>query len=258
MRTDLAFRRLLIAGIALVAVVATAFVAGSARADNQPPVVTVGSTSDPTGAVTASGTAGSDGQANACVNGQHSGTRPSSTAPTGAADVNDSSCTSGGASTTGTGNGSQASAHGRTVSSSTGEKHMGGSQGSRASRSSLAVDAGNARGVTITHVKYITTQVRTRRRLLLIVTLRDLQGRLIRDAIVVVRPLPDAKHTIASTQAGFSNAVGQARLAVPIAARMLGAHLQFLIGARTPKAHTVTLGSVRIPVKKPSLSAATG
>jgi len=182
---------------------------------------------------------------------------PSSTSPPAAADVNDSSCTKGGASKTGAGNGSQASASGRTVSSSTGDKHMGGSQGSRASRSSLALDAGNAHGITITHVKYVTTQVRTRRRLRLIVTLRDLRGRLVRDAIVVVRPLPDAKHTIASTQVGFSNAVGQASLAVPIARRMLGAHLQFLIGARTPKAHTVTLGSVHVPVKKPSLSAAT-
>ena len=70
----------------------------------------------------------------------------------------------------------------------------------------------------------------------------------------MVRPLPDAKHTIASTQAGFSNAVGQASLAIPIAARMFGTQLQFLIRAHTPKAHTVTLGSVRVPVKKPSLS----
>jgi len=253
MSTDLAFRRLLVVALTLVVVVDAVVVAGSARADSQPPVVTVGSTSDPTGAVTASGTAGSGGQASGCVNGQHSGTSPSSTSPPGAAGVNDGSCT-GATSTAGGGNGSQPAANGRTVSSSTGGEHMGGSQGSTASRSSLAVDAANAHGVTITRVKYITAQVRTRKRLLLIVTLRDLQGRLIRDAIVVVRPLPDAKHTIASTHAGFSNAVGQASLAVPIAARMFGTHLQFLIGARTPKAHTVTLGSVRVPGKKPSLS----
>ena len=48
MGTDLAFRRQLVATVALVALIVTAFVAGSARADSEPPIVTVGSTSDPT------------------------------------------------------------------------------------------------------------------------------------------------------------------------------------------------------------------
>ena len=116
--------------------------------------------------------------------------------------------------------------------------------------------AAGTRGVRVTNVKYITGQARAEKSLRVIVTVRDLDGRLVRDAIVVIRPLPAAIHTVTRTQAGFSNAVGQARLVVPLTPQLLGRRLQFLIAAHTRTAHTVAPGSVRLPAKRTRLVAA--
>jgi hypothetical protein len=123
---------------------------------------------------------------------------------------------------------------------------------------SATVAAATAHGVQITRITYITEEVRSKKRLRLIVTVRDINGRLIHDAIVLVRPFPGAKHTVTSTLAGFSNPVGQASLAVPLTAQMLGKRLQFLVSARTPQAHTRRIGSVRLPAKKARIAVASG
>ena len=133
---------------------------------------------------------------------------------------------------------------------------MGSSESSTATRRSAAMAAADAHGVRVAHVKYITSHALAQRRLRLIVTIRDHDGRLIRDAIVVIRPLPAASHTVTSTQAGFTNAVGQTGLVVPLTTKMLGKRLQFLIAAHTPTAHTVAPGSVRLPAKRARVAAA--
>jgi hypothetical protein len=263
MHAHLPSRRLSLAVVALVGVVACAVIAGSARADNQPPVVSVGPASDPNGSVTASGTAGSGGQTDACLNNQHSSANPSSANTQGAASVNDSTCQKGSGSTNGAGasGGAQTAGNGRTVSSTGSAASSAGAQGastnrnaatssvSRAGKAAATVAAVDAHGIQIVRVKYVKTQVATRRLLRLYVTVRDIDHRLVRDAIVSVKPLPNARQTIRVTLATFSNKLGRASLAVPLTTQMLGKRLRFLIQARTPNAHALELGSVSIPAR---------
>jgi hypothetical protein len=113
----------------------------------------------------------------------------------------------------------------------------------------VTVTAANARGIRITRIKYVSTQVPTRKRLRLIVTVRDIYGRLIRDAIVTIRPLPNATQTITTTAAGFTNAVGQAAMTVPVTTQVPGKRLQVLVSARTPKAHALEIGCLLVSAR---------
>jgi hypothetical protein len=252
---------------AFVAVVAAAVVAGAARADNPPPpLVSVGPTTDPTNTVTASGTASSGkdaGKTDACVNQQHSGTAPPPSNTQKGVQVNDRSCqTSTSTSTAGgakNGTGSSNGAGSRTVSSSSGSSRADTASAKRSRSASATVAASQALGLLTPHIRYLTAAVQSSRSLRLLVTVRDLRGRLVRDAIVSIRGLPGVEMTnedekiagqvatITSTQATLSNRRGQAGFVVRVPKQSLGKRLLLLVAARTPKANALALGSVRLP-----------
>jgi hypothetical protein len=249
MSESVVLKRLLSAVVVLVAVVDAAVVAGGARADTTPPVVSVGPVSDPNNTVTGSGTASSAGQTDTCVNGQHSGTAPQSPDANGVR-VNDRACqtnTSTSADSAQSANSSPTSSGNRTTSSSTGNSRAGTASAKRARSASATVAASQALGLRITRIRYLTTAVQATKRLQVLVTVRDLRGQRVRDAIVSIRRVPGAKLTITSTQATYSNRLGQASFVVPVPKQTLGKRLLLLIAARTPKAHALAFGSVRLP-----------
>jgi hypothetical protein len=83
----------------------------------------------------------------------------------------------------------------------------------------------------------------------MIVTLRDLQGRLVRDAIVSISKAPGARNTVSGMCSTFSNRLGQAAIVVHVDNRLLGKRLFLKISARTPQARAITLRSLRLPAR---------
>ena len=81
----------------------------------------------------------------------------------------------------------------------------------------------------------MTDAVPTSKRLRLLVTVRDLRGRLVRDAIVTIRGVPGAKLTVASTYATFSNRLGRAGFLVRVPKQTLGKRLVLLVAATHPE-----------------------
>jgi hypothetical protein len=215
----------------LASVVAIVVVAQAAFAADNPPIVGVGPVSDPTGSVTGSGTVGSTGQVDACVG-----------SPQDTASVNDA-CQSSGSAGAQTG-GSSGSGSGSGTGGSTGAGAKTGGVAGAAATATVA--ARDARGIRIVRIRYVKSALRSAGRLRVIVTVRDVDGRLIRDAIVSLRPLRAAKPTLAGSIATFSNRLGEARFSVPVAKRLLGRRLTFTINARTPGARALELASVRL------------
>lgn len=109
-----------------------------------------------------------------------------------------------------------------------------------------AVNASSARGIRLARITYLT-KLHTRR-LQIVVVVRDVERRLIRDAIVTASQLPSSMHTILGSVSTYTNRFGRARLSVPLTARMLGKRLFFRLDARTPTAHALAIGAVRLPV----------
>jgi hypothetical protein len=119
-------------------------------------------------------------------------------------------------------------------------------------RAPAVVEALAARGLRITHVKHVAERQASQQTLRLIVTIRDLEGSLVSNAIVLVRPLRGASDTIATTLATFTNAVGQAGLEVPVPRRLAGRDVHLAITARTPRAHSVAVRTFRLPARRRS------
>lgn len=224
-------------GLVLGVVAIAIMFASGARAED-PPIVSVGSAA--WGGNTASGSVGSGGQADACVNDQSSSADPSSSDTDSAAKLNEGSCQATAGSSAGSGStGSTGS------SGSTGPK--AGASGAKSSATAAWVSSSQAVGLRIVGVRHVTNGVSVTKRFRLVVTLRDLRGRYVRHAIVSVSKVPSAVNTIPGVHATFSNKSGQATIAVPVTRSMLGTRLFLKIGARTPKARAITLRSVRLP-----------
>ena len=166
--------------------------------------------------------------------------------------VNDSACAaSGGAVAVGSG-GSQASAGGQTTGSAGGAGGVPGAAATSGSAARTWVSASGARGLRIVRVQYFVNDVAATKRLRVLVSLRDLNGRRVRHAIVSVGPVAGARRTVVGTTSTFSNRLGQARLVVPATKSMLGRRLLLRITARTPSVRAVTVGSVLLPRVAPT------
>jgi hypothetical protein len=227
-----------------------AAVATSARGAD--PLVTVGTVTAP-GGTTAFGSAEPDGVAHACLNGQHSGANASSTT-SGPVQVNDRSCAGGGGQSgtgvTGGGGGSNATgatSGSRSTTSAGTASGTAGAKGASATKLAAWVFASQASGLRIVRVRYLAAQAGMTKRLGVVVTLRDLKGRLVRHAIVSTSRVAGARTTVSGVRSTFTNRLGQARLAVPLSTPMLGKQLLLRITARTPSARALTIGSVRLP-----------
>jgi len=218
-----------------------------------------------------SGTVGSSGKTDACLDQQHSGANPAATSPTGALQVADSSCpTTTGASptaagsTSGAASGSQGDGGGGGTRSSTASTTNGSNTSTstsvtgkstrirRAAAFSAAgsVSAAGASGLRIAHVRYQLLRAKQGKHLRVLVTLQDRKRRLVRFAIVSIGAIAGAKSTLAGTRVAFSNRKGQAAFAVRVTRSMPGKRLLLHVGARTPHARALAVGSVLVPKKQ--------
>jgi hypothetical protein len=208
--------------LALALSAAALLMASTAAADD--PIVTIGETGG-NGLPTASGTVGDEGTADACLNDDHSGVDSSETSPIA---LNDSNCTSSNSTTT-----SSRPTSTTTPTSTTGPRG-----------SATWVLASSALGLRIVGVRTVLTGVRSTKRFRVVVTLRDLNGKLVRGAIVRIDRVPGAVNTIRGRDAAFTNRVGKARLVASVATKQLGTRVLLRVTARTPKARALQLRSV--------------
>lgn len=216
-------RGTLVLALAAALMLVAAVLASTARADD-PPLGTV--VVSPGGSQNATGGVQQGGQATACVNGQRSAADPDSP---NAAQVNSGPCATSGSSQGG------------------GSSGTASSTGASGSTTTASTSAAGARGLRIARLQYFTNGVTLTKRLRVLVTVRDLSGRRVRNAIVSIGPLAGARHTVGSTNATFTNRLGQAGLVLRARTPMLGQRVLLKIGARTPQARVTRVGSVLLP-----------
>jgi hypothetical protein len=226
-------------------VLAVAFLLASGARAEDPPIVSVGpvTASDNT----ASGDVDSEGKANACVNDEHSQADPSESETGSMLNLNQGSCqaSSGSSADTGTQTGGESSAGSGSKKPTSTRGTSGATRSGAASTASVA--AGDAVGLKIARVRSSTKGVSTTKHFRVLVTLKDLKGRLVRDAIVSIGKAPGAVNTVSGTCSSFSNRLGQANVVVHVDQQSLGKRLFLKISARTPKARAIALRSVRLP-----------
>jgi hypothetical protein len=217
---------------------------GAVAHASEPPVVAVGPVSSPTGAATASGSAGSTGETDACLNNQHSGVSPS---PSNAAQVTDRACTAA-ASTDGSTQpaGGQASKT-RAPAQSGGGSRSGGNTSSRGTAHAAAVTAANATGLRIASIRITTRGIAKARRFSVLVTIRDQRKRLVRYAVISLGCSHAARGIAGCTQSTFSNRGGQATFRLRLTKHLAARHLSIAITARTPHARVRKLVSMHLP-----------
>jgi hypothetical protein len=122
-------------------------------------------------------------------------------------------------------------------------------------RAGLSVSAAGALGVRITNVRLDTSQLRTKRRLGVTLTVRDGRGLLIRGAAVRLRGYPGRYVVNGPQRVGFTSNVGVARFTLPLKrdAFRTPASRRFALGLRatTPR----SAAERRVPVRLPTLAA---
>jgi hypothetical protein len=116
-----------------------------------------------------------------------------------------------------------------------------------------SIAAASADGVMIAKVRYITKIVRAKKRFRMIVTVKDRRGRLVRDAIVRVRPTnfqARKRFVVGKQRTKRSSKIGQANFLVLIRRHALGKRLYMVTVAQTPKAKAQKTTSARMPKAK--------
>ena len=209
--------------------VAAVFAGGAGAADSPLGSVVV----NPGGSQTATGSVAQSGQTDACLNGQRSTAGPNTGNPV---QINSGACATSSSQTGGTGGsgGSQGSG-------------SAGGKGSSGSGTSGSRSTASARGLRIARVQYFTNGVGFTKRFRVLVTVRDLDGRRVSNAIVSIGALAGARHTVGGTNSTFSNRLGQAGLFLTATKPMLGQRVLLRIAAHTPQARAGRVGSVLLP-----------
>jgi hypothetical protein len=113
-----------------------------------------------------------------------------------------------------------------------------------------SISAQGANGVRVASVRYKTRAVRTTKRLVMTVTVKDRLGRLVRDAAVRVRVANfqvGKKFVASAQQAKFSSRVGTASFTVRLTRKALGRRVFMVAVAKTPSASAQKTTSVRLP-----------
>ncbi len=229
---------------AVLVVLAAAFLLVSVARAEDPPIVSVGPVT--ASGNTASGDVGSDGKADACVNDERSQADPAAAESGSAVNLNQGSCqASSGSAGAGTPAASQSGAGSKSKQPTSTRGTSGATRSGSASGASVA--SANAVGLRIAGVRPSTKGVGKTKHFRVLVTLKDLHGRLVRGAIVSIGKAPGAPNTVSGTCSTFSNKRGQANVLVHVDQRSLGKRLFLKISARTPKARAITLRSVRLP-----------
>jgi hypothetical protein len=109
-----------------------------------------------------------------------------------------------------------------------------------------SVSAAGALGLRIASVRYVLRGVQARKRVSMIVTVKDRRGYLVRDAIVTVRGKA-ARSLRAGTNAKLSNKIGRATLVLRPRLARFGKRLFVIARAKTPSAQAHKTTSVRLP-----------
>jgi hypothetical protein len=115
-----------------------------------------------------------------------------------------------------------------------------------------SIAAAGANGVRIAKIRYLTKTVKAKKRFRMIVTIKDKQGRLVRNAIVRVRPAnsPAKQFVIGKQRTKRSSKIGQANFLVLVKKPALGKRVSMLTIAQTPSAKAQKKTSVRLPKAK--------
>jgi hypothetical protein len=116
-----------------------------------------------------------------------------------------------------------------------------------------SVAAAGADGVRIAKIRYLTKTARAKKRFRMIVTVKDRQNRLVRNAIVRVRPSNfqvRKKFVVGKQRTKRSSKTGQANFLVLVRKHALGKRVFLVTVAQTPKAKAQKTTSVRLPKAK--------
>jgi hypothetical protein len=120
-----------------------------------------------------------------------------------------------------------------------------------------SVSAAGAFGIRIASVRYVLRGVQAKKRLSMIVTVKDRRGYLVRDAIVSVRG-KSANSLRAGTAVKLSNKVGRATFVVRPRLARFGKRLFLIARAKTPSAQAHETTSVRLPKLQKRISRQAG
>jgi hypothetical protein len=122
-----------------------------------------------------------------------------------------------------------------------------------------SVAAAGAVGLVIAKVRYLTKTARPLKRFRMIVTVKDRQGRLVRNATVRVRPTnfqSRKRFVVGKQRVKRSSKLGQANFLVLVRRHALGKRLFMVAAAQTAKARALKTTSVRLPRAKRAARAA--
>lgn len=117
-----------------------------------------------------------------------------------------------------------------------------------------SVSAAGAVGLRITQVRYFTKVVRSKKRVRVLVTVKDTRGYRIRNATVTLRSLRPL-YMVGRTRVKLSNKVGQVSFIMRLKPRALGKRLFVLASARTSSAKAQRKTSVGLPAKARRITA---
>jgi hypothetical protein len=116
-----------------------------------------------------------------------------------------------------------------------------------------SVAAAGAVGLVIAKVRYLTKTARSLKRFRMIVTVKDRNGRLVRNATVRVRPTnfqAGKRFVVGEQRTKRSSKLGQANFLVLVRKHALGKRLFMFAAAQTPTARAQKTTSVRLPKAK--------
>jgi len=109
-----------------------------------------------------------------------------------------------------------------------------------------SVSAAGALGLRIASVRYVLRGVQAKKRISMIVTVKDRRGYLVRDAIVTARA-KSARSLRAGTNAKLSSKIGRATFVLRLRLARFGKRLFVIARAKTPSAQAHKTTSVRLP-----------
>ena len=109
-----------------------------------------------------------------------------------------------------------------------------------------SVSAMGARGLRISKIRYVTTGVRASKRIRAVITVRDLRGYLVRDAIIQLGSLKPGRAK-GGTQIKLSSRIGTATFTVRLLPKAFGKRFYSVTTARTPWAKVRRVTSVALP-----------
>jgi hypothetical protein len=109
-----------------------------------------------------------------------------------------------------------------------------------------SVSALGAKGLRISKIRYITTGVRSTKRIRAVITVRDLRGYLVRDAIIQHSSLKPAR-VKGGTQFKLSGRLGTATFAWRLLPKAFGKRFYSVTTAKTPGAKVRKVSSVALP-----------